>query len=237
MEQALLITCEHAGNQIPAVYQVLFSGNQHVLYTHRGYDKGALPLAKRLSQRLWAPLFYTEISRLLVEANRSEGTEALFSEFSRGLGEHERQGILDRYYRPYRKQVTQAIQEQIDCGKAVLHLSIHSFTPELNGQVRDADIGLLYDPDRPREAALCAAWEKALLAAAPDLRVKHNYPYFGTDDGFTTSQRQLFTDEQYAGIELEVNQQFPESEDLGNWERIQEAIVSSVKQLTDRQPC
>ena len=34
-------------------------------------------------------------------------------------------------------------------GRRVIHISSHSFTPELNGKVRRADVGLLYDPGSP----------------------------------------------------------------------------------------
>jgi predicted N-formylglutamate amidohydrolase len=56
----------------------------------------------------------------------------------------------------------------------VVRLSRLSFTPMLDGEVRDADVGLLFDPRHEAEARLCAAWQSALLAR--DLRVRRNYP-------------------------------------------------------------
>ena len=41
-------------------------------------------------------------------------------------------------------------------GRRVIHVSAHSFTPGLDGKVRTADVGLLYDPARPGEVRLCA---------------------------------------------------------------------------------
>ena len=41
--------------------------------------------------------------------------------------------------------------------KQVLHVAVHSFTPVLHGERRNADVGLLYDPARPRERAFRGA--------------------------------------------------------------------------------
>jgi hypothetical protein len=48
-------------------------------------------------------------------------------------------------------------------------------------------------------------FKKDLNAHLPDQRIRMNYPYLGKADGFTTSLRQEFQ-EQYIGIELELNQ-------------------------------
>ena len=71
--------------------------------------------------------------------------------------------------------------------------------------VRDADVGLLYDPGREWERAICRRWRGVLREVAPDARVRLNYPYRGTADGFPTSLRRRFP-EGYAGIELELNE-------------------------------
>src|SRR4030065_143064 len=66
-----------------------------------------------------------------------------------------RRAILNRYSRPYRNRVEAHIAAAIAQGSRVIHLSSHSFTPVLDGEVRNADIGLLYDPARHGEAELC----------------------------------------------------------------------------------
>ena len=85
-------------------------------------------------------------------------------------------------------------------------MSVHSFTPELDGETRDADIGLLYDPARPLEVRWADAWDAALRSLAPEWRICRNFPYAGTDDGHVTHLRTLFSPDAYAGMELEVNQ-------------------------------
>ena len=77
---------------------------------------------------------------------------------------------------------------------------------ELDGKVRGADVGLLYHPGRRGEAEVCARWKESLAALASDIRVRRNYPYAGKGDGLTTHLRLRFAQNDYIGIELEVNQ-------------------------------
>jgi predicted N-formylglutamate amidohydrolase len=94
----------------------------------------------------------------------------------------------------------------VAAGRRVVHVAAHTFTPELDGVVRTADVGLLYDPARRGEHRLAAAWKAALSVAAPQLRVRRNYPYAGKGDGLTRELRLRFPAARYVGIELEVNQ-------------------------------
>ncbi len=162
----------------------------------------------------------------MVELNRSRHHKNLFSVATKNISKKEQHQILDWHYEPYRRSVENAIATFAAKKHSVLHLSVHSFTPEMDGEVRTADIGLLYDPQRTREKQFCARWKAILEETNSEIRVRNNYPYRGTADGFTTYLRKQFPDENYAGIELEVNQKFP----LGNaeqWEKLQQTIVET----------
>jgi predicted N-formylglutamate amidohydrolase len=111
-----------------------------------------------------------------------------------------------------------------------VHVSSHSFTPKLDGELRRADIGLLYDPSRPGEAALCAAWRAALRAAAPGLVVRRNYPYRGTSDALVTDLRRRFSPSRYLGIEIEVNQKFAQAGGA-QWRALRRLLVASLAQV------
>ena len=202
----VLISCEHGGNRIPDRYRSLFSGFEAVLQTHRGYDAGALAMARDLASSLSAPLFVATTSRLLVDLNRSIGHPRIYSNATRAAPVMIRREILQKYYLPYRNRVEADISAAIARGNRVIHIASHSFTPELDGVVRNADIGLLYDPARSAEIALCREWQTQLAAVAPDLKVRRNYPYTGRSDGFTAYLRRSFQAESYLGIELEINQ-------------------------------
>ncbi|MHB1215252.1 MAG: N-formylglutamate amidohydrolase [Thiobacillus sp.] len=206
MADHILITCEHGGKRIPARYRPLFAGFEALLHTHRGHDPGALALARQMAGSLAAPLFVSTTSRLLIDLNRSIGHPRLYSEATRNAPASVRREILEQHYLPYRNQVEAHIATKIAQGRRVIHLSSHSFTPVLDGDVRNADIGLLYDPARPGEAELCRRWQTRLKAQAPEWTVRRNYPYTGKSDGFTAYLRRRFPADGYVGIELEINQ-------------------------------
>jgi predicted N-formylglutamate amidohydrolase len=203
---AIIVTCEHGGNGVPLPYRSLFRGARDVLETHRGYDLGALVVAKGLAKRLGAPLHFSTTSRLLVDLNRSLHVEAVWSRWSKELPPAEKARIVARWYAPYREAVQAELARRIGAGERVLHLSVHSFTPKLNGEVRNAEIGVLYDPNRTYEKGLALGLVAALKDEGGGVRVRRNYPYVGYSDGFTTYLRRCFRVSRYAGIELETRQ-------------------------------
>ncbi|MDN3492624.1 N-formylglutamate amidohydrolase [Winogradskyella bathintestinalis] len=201
----LILTCEHGGNTIPDAYEKHFK-NQTVLKTHRGYDLGALNLFQYVKS-LSDDAYFSTTSRLLIELNRSLYHKQLFSEFTKHLPKEDRSEIIKHHYLPYRTQVEHKIRNHIENGEAVLHLSMHSFTPKLQGKIRNCDIGLLYDSTKKKEKQFCKLFKTELLKQDSDLNVRFNFPYLGKADGFTTYLRKQFPNN-YLGIEIEVNQKF-----------------------------
>ncbi len=228
----VIITCEHAGNDLPVAFERLFVGHEHLLVTHRGWDPGALILAREMVEQLSTPrdpvsLYFETTTRLLVDLNRSVGNPELHSEATRHLSLAERREILKTYYHPHRRTVEAAVAAAVAAGDRVIHIASHSFTPELDGHVRTADVGLLYDPGRSGEVALASDWLQALKTADASLRLRRNYPYLGTGDGVTMSLRKKHSPECYVGVELEVNQRYVE-EGGPAWPRIRQALVDSL---------
>lgn len=228
-EPMLLITCEHAVNHVPQNWQGLFTGRREVLDTHRAWDPGAMELARRLAGHFAAPCYAARVTRLLVDHNRSPHHRALWSEFSRPLSEQARESMLEDYYRPFRRKVAGWLEDR--CGEQVVHLSVHSFTPVLDGRVRNLDIGLLYDPRRPAETALGRAWKTGLARTLPDMRVRCNQPYRGRSDGHQTTYRKRYPDDTYRALEVEVNQAL--LDDPLAWSRVCTAIVASLAEVLE----
>lgn len=221
----LVITCEHGGNEVPPRWVSLFKEAEQLLNTHRGIDFGALELANALEKATQAPLFYSTITRLLIEMNRSLHHPELFSEFSSSLSLEEKQELIQTYHQAYWDPIFQKIKELGD----VFHLSMHSFTPILNGVVREAEIGILYDPERSCEEELAVRWKDLLEKLLPSFRVRMNYPYLGTSDSLVASLRKKFFCPTYRGIELEVNQGLMDVPT--QWESVRQAIIKSVQAL------
>lgn len=206
-EHIILITCEHAVNKVPTDLEPLFLNHMNVLKTHEAIDIGALEVATALHEHFKWPLFTATVSRLIVDCNRTVTHPGCFSRFTQSLHAEEKNALLQSYYFPYRTPILQTLTAQMAQQKRpIIHLSIHSFTPSLNGSERQADIGLLYDPRRSAEKQFARFWKETLNNQVSHLRVRLNYPYRGQSDGFATSLRKQFNENQYIGIELEMNQ-------------------------------
>lgn len=229
-----LLTCEHAGCRVPGELAVLFAGREAELASHRGWDPGALELAGHLAVTLGAPLYFSRVSRLVVELNRSEQHPRLFSEHSRSLPRQQRQRLLERYHRPFRRAVEASVRRRSAEDHRVLHLSVHTFTPVWQGWQRRTDLGLLYDPSRAPERDLAAAWKRELARRLPGWTIRRNHPYRGVADGHTTHLRKLFGPGEYLGLELEVSQRLV-LEDPAGWRRLlrelPRAFVSPFEQV------
>jgi len=221
----LVLTCEHAGNRVPREYARLFAGAKDVLASHQGRDPGAVRLARLLARRLERPLLVNEWSRLLVEPNRAPTNRNVWSRFTRGLPRAEREQILDRYWWPHRRQVEAAVSGAIEQGRPVVHVAVHSFTPILNGEKRNADVSILFDSTRHREAEFARRWGTLLRQQAPGWRLRYNYPYRGSTDGLPTWLRRRYPMARYIGFELEVNQAVATTR---RWRELGEALATSL---------
>jgi predicted N-formylglutamate amidohydrolase len=163
-------------------------------------------MARALARAFGAPLVTSTVSRLVVDLNRSLGNPRVFSAATRAAPADIRAAIVEQHYRPYRAQVERIVTQSVSRGRRVIHISSHSFTADLDGKARRADVGLLYHPGRRGEVLMCGRWKASLADFAPELRVRRNYPYAGKGDGLTAHLRRRFPPGKYVGIELEVNQ-------------------------------
>jgi len=206
----IVLTCEHAGNEVPKKLRSFFKGSSKLRESHRGWDFGALAVAKIVQRNLNTCLFYSKTTRLVVDLNRSVENPTLFSKFITPLDEKMRFHILSMHYHPYRKMVKSYILRKLAAERKtrIAHFSIHSFTPVLKGKIRTCEIGLLYDPKFKFEEQLAERLRLELRQRFPDLRIKMNYPYRGDGDGQTTILRNDLPKGRYAGIEIEMNKKW-----------------------------
>lgn len=226
-QSEIIVTCEHGGNLIPQVVKGLFIDKEEHLNSHRGWDPGALKMARKISSVIGCPLFFEEISRLVIDQNRSRANKNLFSEITRSLSTEQKQFIIDEIYEPFHNKVKTQIDNWIRVGKKVFHFSIHSFTPVLNGEVRNADFGLLYDPSRCVEKTLCNRIALSLNSEINEIRIRRNYPYTGISDGFTRMLRKIHSKEKYCGIEIETNQFHVENK-TAIWESLLDRLPAVI---------
>lgn len=213
-----LLTCEHYGNRVPFEFQHLFVKADDVLASHRGFDLHAASLFHTLEPQFDAA-YYFEWSRLLIEPNRSLHHRHLFSPFSMHLTKGDRMKLIADYYYPYRSRVEDFIRS---CGsEQVMHISAHTFTPKLGQEVRNAEVGILFDPKRSGEKEFAVLLKKSINNKCAS-NVRFNYPYRGVADGFTTYLRKVFPFN-YCGLELEVRN--------NNVAQHEQLIMESIREL------
>ncbi|MFZ1806959.1 MAG: N-formylglutamate amidohydrolase [Cyclobacteriaceae bacterium] len=223
MPYDLLITCEHAGNIVPEKYRALFINAENALNSHEGWDPGAWNITQYLGHQLKVAPVDCQATRLLIEVNRSLHSTQLFSRYTSHLSDNEKDVLIKEFYNPYRESVELKIEQ---LKKPILHLSIHSFTPIYQGKERKVELGLLYDPDRPSEYQFCQNLMQAITSIDSGIIIKHNEPYLGIDDGFTSYLRSIYSNDQYLGIEIEISQKF-----IGDLSKIEQTLAQGIKKV------
>lgn len=151
----VLLLCEHASHYIPPAYENLGLANG-VEATHIGWDIGALELAERLSDRLNATLISAGYSRLLIDLNRplhakdsiptkSDNQEIPGNVTLSKADKDARQRFL---FEAFHQRVSNLLDRRLTQGIPTRVVSVHSFTPTMNGVSRPWELGVLYDKAR-----------------------------------------------------------------------------------------
>jgi predicted N-formylglutamate amidohydrolase len=186
-----VILCDHGSNRIPEDY-ASFGFADEALQTHIAWDPGALAVARLLSAKLDAPLFWPDASRLIIDCNRAADAPSLIvveSEgrpvpVNRGLDEKERSRRLGRIHAPYHHAIDDCLTRRMAAGRPTALIAIHSFTPVYFGKARPWQIGILFDDDR-RLADLLIRELKTDSA----LSIGINQPYSPADGVYYTLSR------------------------------------------------
>lgn len=178
---ACLLVADHSSARIPQSLNDLgLSGA--TLGTHLACDIGTRALTRSLANRLCLPAVLCNYSRLVVDCNRAiEDTTAFLTfgdgvriEGNCGLTAVERRSRLQAIYHPYHAIVTAELDRLETIVNSAAIVSIHSFTPVLDGKKRVQDCGVLWDRD-PRLALPLLSG----LGEIAGLVVGDNEPYSG----------------------------------------------------------
>jgi predicted N-formylglutamate amidohydrolase len=175
----VLLICDHASRAVPQRLGKL-GVDDAALMRHIGWDIGAAEVTRHLVRRLDAPAVLSGYSRLVADCNRRLGDPSCMPEVSdgtevpgnRGLTAADRAARAASLYEPYHDAIARRLDEFARRGVAPAIVSLHSFTPVMNGFVRPWHIGILWDKD-PRIAVPLIE----NLAARGDLVVGDNEPY------------------------------------------------------------
>ncbi len=180
----VLILCDHASNRVPFEVNGGTLGLPETdMNRHIAYDVGAAGVVRHLSDMLNAPAVLSRFSRLVIDPNRGEDDPTLIMKLydgsiiagNRAVDGSERQRRLDAYYRPYHHEITEHIDSRVADGSVPALVSIHSFTPRLNGRPkRPWHVGVLWDKDGRIAEPLIRYFR-----SDPDVVVGDNEPYSG----------------------------------------------------------
>lgn len=198
----VVLSCEHASPRLPEPHS-WHPEDRWLVGTHWSYDLGARALTLELSRALSASAVLSRFTRLLIDPNRDLTRPDLFRASAEGKPIHlnaaldaaERQRRIEHYYIPYHTALDQALARS----HAPLLLSIHSFTPNYEGEVRDVQLGVLFN----REETHARALYDHLARVFPDVR--ENEPWSGRE-GLIYSAESHATRFGRVALELEVRQ-------------------------------
>ncbi len=172
----VLISAEHASNRLPAGWRWP-AADQRLITSHWAWDPGVRELSLELAELLSTTAVLARFTRLLADPNRPEGHPELFRQQADGAAVELNQDISDAgalqrlstYHRPYHQALSDAVRDS----RAALCFSIHSYTPVYQGQVRELEVGVLYN----REEALATSLMHHLQRHGHDTQL--NEPYSG----------------------------------------------------------
>jgi len=153
-EAPILLVCDHASCRFPKAL-----GNMGLdpfaRRCHLAIDIGAGSLTEYLADSLGVTAVLAQYSRLVVDCNRDLMDPSAFLAFGDGifvpgnsnLRQSQKDVRAEAIYWPYHRAVDNQLQRLLSNGVPPAFISVHSFTPVLNGESRPWEIGILWDKD------------------------------------------------------------------------------------------
>jgi predicted N-formylglutamate amidohydrolase len=201
-----LLLGDHAGNLVPERLGSL-GLDQATLGQHIALDLGVSELGQVLSASLDAPFIEQRYSRLVIDCNRSLDDPTSIAGESDGvdipangtLSPADRSARIGEIFEPYHDAIDGLLAQKDRAGKPVIVVSLHSFTPSLNGMSRPWEVGVLHGGGR-------AEFARAVLFALgqEDLVVGDNQPYRFDGTDYTVPRHAFLSGRYY--VELEIRQ-------------------------------
>ena len=193
-QSPIIIVCDHASNAMPKATKNL-GLDAKTRKMHIAWDPGTAHIGRYLARVLKAPLQLANYSRLVVDLNRGEDHGDCMRDTSdhvkipgnKGLTAAQKQARLTDIYWPYHNEITRQLDAVLARGQVPLLLSIHSFTPEMDGYHRPWHIGVMWN----RQEKLSKQLVANLKRDNPALVIGENKPYSlkGAAGGKNTIER------------------------------------------------
>jgi len=150
----ILLVCDHASCRFPKSLGDM-GLDPFARRCHLAIDIGAGALTEKLADSLGVTAVVQNYSRLVVDCNRQLMDPGAFLEYgdgilvpgNRNLHQAEKDLRASALYWPYHAAIEEQIERLRKAGPPPAFISIHSFTPVLNGESRAFQIGVLWDKD------------------------------------------------------------------------------------------
>lgn len=185
-----VIVVDHASNRVPKALKDM-GLKKNTLKQHIAWDIGAEDASLYLSRALDMPAVVAEYSRLVIDLNRAPAHIECIPEVSdhitipanKSLSKKQRDQRLKEVYWPYQKTIGTVVDRFVKKKKVPFILSVHSYTPEMDGKKRPWHIALLWNKERE----IARKVVQNIRRAHPDILVGENEPYTLKGDRFQGS--------------------------------------------------
>jgi len=179
----LLIVADHAGKHFPRRLEQL-GVSEAECERHIAWDIGIGAVCGLLGQALDAVVIRQNYSRLVIDCNRTPGSETSIADLSEstavpgniGLSERDKLARVREIFQPYHDRIADELDRRRQAGRPTALISLHSFTPVYKTVTRPWHVGVLYNRDRRFARILME-----LLQREGGLIVGDNEPYSVTD--------------------------------------------------------
>lgn len=200
-----LLIGDHAGNAVPKALRGLGLGGEE-MQRHIAWDIGVRALGAALAARLDAVFIHQRYSRLVADCNRHPRRADCFAAISDGvtvpgnaaLGAGARAGRIREIHAPYHAAIAWELARRRIRDRPVALVSLHSFTPAMNGAARPWHAGVLHD----RGDASLARYLLDGLARIDGVHVGDNQPYRMDATDFTVPAAAYASRVPYVELEL-----------------------------------
>ncbi len=177
--RGVVVICDHASFAIPPELNGLglSAADQK---RHIAWDIGAAEVAMILAARFRLPAVFSGVSRLVIDCNRDPAdrnsipaaVDGLAIPGNANLKIWDRAERMSRWFQPYHTAVDEMMTAALAAVKDPVLLSVHSMTPERNGETRPWPIALSSHEDLRLSTPMLAALRKRVQEPIGD-----NQPY------------------------------------------------------------
>ena len=204
-QRAVVLCCDHAGYAVPEELGNLGLSDQQIKQ-HIGWDIGAADITSLVSEALDVTAVLSKYSRLYIDCNRPpaslgsapEQSDNIIIPKNINLSQGDKINRAKCSLWPYHQALSAALARHWQGDIAPVLISIHSFTPALQGKsLRPWHFGLISGHDRRLADGIIAQF-----CRYPEICLGDNEPYSGFDVSYTLNGHGLSSGIAHIGIEI-----------------------------------